>query len=848
MAERLTQPTTKDDYLVGIAVDDWMAVDERPLRVLEAREQPDPAKPLVRISSDDQGPGIASEGGDKRVEHTAPAFGDEVPLVEAGGKVYQICCPGFLGSFERELVAFEGGTGGPVYPSYPVVGTSSTGVRSLLYLRVAFPDVLLEPQAEAAAYDMMSQVSNWFVESSYGNLYLLTTVAPLVVLPRTEAWYKNGGSEYALRDDALAAAKAQGYDGDVHDHVIFAYNGGPGNFQGMATVGGKHVWLRSINVSTAAHELGHNFGLWHANFWDTSGLSVIGPGTNVEYGNSFDTMGSANPTSGHFNTAWKNQIGWLSDEFVHDIRQSGTYRLYALDQSRLDPARRYGLKVRKDTGRFYWAEFRQLFGPSNPWLQDGILLNWSPWNQSGGGTQLLDTTPGTPDGKNDAALTIGRTFSDFESGVHITPVGKGGTSPESLDVVVNLGTFPDNQSPVAAVIVDQTSVGPGVTVNFTATATDPDADTLAYFWDFGDKTFSTTNSPQVSKFWITAGDYVVRCLVSDMKGGTASNSGIVRVGSPTTFAISGQITSGGQPLANVRVHNGQSGSNYRGAYTDSDGTYTITGLSAGNVTLTAVLYGYSFTAGFANPVAVGPDFTGADFTAALMPQVTISTIDPIATEGGDTATIRLARSGSTASPLKVKRSGILGTAEEFEYTITPEATYDFSLLSFVYTIPAGQSSVNLTITAENDGVSEGPETLTLEFQSGASYNIFGNNSATVTIFDSGSNLPVVSVESLDADANESGDGAAYRVSRVGSTASALTVQFNLSGSAANGIDYATITPNVFIPAGQTSAPILITPINNSEIEGVEDVILAIDTNASYLSFPDRRRGEYFHSR
>jgi len=27
--------------------------------------------------------------------------------------------------------------------------------------------------------------------------------------------------------------------------------------------------------------------------------------------------------------------------------------------------------------RYYWLEFRQLF-TGNPWLQSGVLLNWSP--------------------------------------------------------------------------------------------------------------------------------------------------------------------------------------------------------------------------------------------------------------------------------------------------------------------------------------------------------------------------------------------------------------------------------------------------------------------------------------
>ena len=56
--------------------------------------------------------------------------------------------------------------------------------------------------------------------------------------------------------------------------------------------------------------------------------------------------------------------------------------------------------------RYYWLEFRQLF-TENPWQQNGILLNWAPWPQSNGGTQLIDTTPGSPTRTGDSARRCG---------------------------------------------------------------------------------------------------------------------------------------------------------------------------------------------------------------------------------------------------------------------------------------------------------------------------------------------------------------------------------------------------------------------------------------------------------
>ena len=48
------------------------------------------------------------------------------------------------------------------------------------------------------------------------------------------------------------------------------------------------------------------------------------------------------------------------------------------------------------------------------------MLGWKFPGGGGGYRQLLDTTPGSPFGKDDAPISLGRTFSDTEAGIHIT--------------------------------------------------------------------------------------------------------------------------------------------------------------------------------------------------------------------------------------------------------------------------------------------------------------------------------------------------------------------------------------------------------------------------------------------
>src|SRR6185436_16702145 len=122
-----------------------------------------------------------------------------------------------------------------------------------------------------------------------------------------------------------------------------------------------------------------------------------------------------------------------------------------------------------------------------------------------------------------------RTFSDFESDIHFTVLGKNATTPPSMDVAYQRGPFPGNLPPTVTLTPSATSIATGGSITFTANATDPNGDPLAYNWDFADG-YVAPNAAVVTRTFSSQVQMTVELTVSDMKGGTARAHVVVTVG------------------------------------------------------------------------------------------------------------------------------------------------------------------------------------------------------------------------------------------------------------------------------------------------------------------------------
>jgi putative intracellular protease/amidase len=153
-------------------------------------------------------------------------------------------------------------------------------------------------------------------------------------------------------------------------------------------------------------------------------------------------------------------------------------------------------------------------------------------------------------------------------------------------------------------------------------------------------------------------------------------------------------------------------------------------------------------------------------------------------------------------------------------------------------IPAGQASATVTVAPIDDLFVETSETVILTLLDADSYDLGADSAATATIIsdDVAPTLPIVGIIASDSYASEMNRNVAvFTVRRTnhGGLSQPLTVNYSVTGTATNGGDFNLLSGSVTIPSGAAGPSIVVTPIDDADVEDVETIVMTMLASPSY---------------
>lgn len=208
-----------------------------------------------------------------------------------------------------------------------------------------------------------------------------------------------------------------------------------------------------------------------------------------------------------------------------------------------------------------------------------------------------------------------------------------------------------------------------------------------------------------------------------------------------------------------------------------------------------------------------------------IPTATIAATDATATEastttGTWTVTLSAASVGTTTISY-----GVSGTATSVD---------DYAALSGTVDITNGNTTATITLTPVDDTDVESDETAILTLNSGEGYLVGSPNSATITITSDDSASLTASISATDGTATEAGTTTGtYTVTLSAASTGTTTVNYSVSGTATSGSDFTALSGSVAITDGNPTATITLTPIDDSDVESNETVIVTLTSGVGY---------------
>ncbi len=285
-----------------------------------------------------------------------------------------------------------------------------------------------------------------------------------------------------INSQGAALASAAGYNVGSYTGILYVIDALPCGWLGLGYIGWERAYAKgTAALSVVGHELGHNFGLYHAGRLNCGSSVIATSGCTVtEYGDPFDIMG--NISSMHLAASQKLILGYILPSTTPT--HSAGVQTYNLGPIELPGQSSYAVKIpTANSSRTYWVEFRRPIGFDSA-LSAGAtgaqirLARPFEWNNCSGcstgtydDTQLLDMTPGDSgsfgnNGFNNAALPVGQSYVDSTHGITIEIIS---ASTSDLAVKVSkAGSLTPTTTTVASSLNPSTQ---GQSVSFTASVT-----------------------------------------------------------------------------------------------------------------------------------------------------------------------------------------------------------------------------------------------------------------------------------------------------------------------------------------------------------------------------------------
>jgi hypothetical protein len=285
--------------------------------------------------------------------------------------------------------------------SAPAIAVVS-GEQSLLVIRSTWGP---KPFATEDVNQVLDKVDAFFRASSFGRMSFRSTLTPWVRAYDDAPACNPLNIAYPADD----AARAAGYDPSAYDRIVYLFPKNDCAWAGSRW--GKRALLNgTLTVANTAHELGHTFGLPHAQSWSC----VPRPCGLVNYGDPYDTMGSG---TGDFNSYEKSLLGWITR--VTHASKPGVYTVAPVEAPSEEAQ---GLIVTTTRNR-YWFELRRDSVRSEPGAQPmagGLMVHAGP-------------SPTVAPGRS--------SFGDLSNALIMDPVGRGRPWLQTGDSFGERGAF-----------------------------------------------------------------------------------------------------------------------------------------------------------------------------------------------------------------------------------------------------------------------------------------------------------------------------------------------------------------------------------------------------------------------